>query len=173
MVPLQRLEWLISQVPPLELAARLRLEALRRFSRRWQPAVPPDIHPRPVFRALALGDALRGAFETAGLTRPCIDEAERVLRGEFTLFGGFPLAAPGGTPDWLAAFPEGERWRDRYSFDIDVSGRDGRDIRFTWELSRHADLTALARAAFLTSSFAARIGLARSKSPCAQSPGRL
>ena len=145
-----RVSWLLRQVPPREFAARLRLVALRRLGRRWRPKAPEDLKTSRVFRTLADTQGLRAAFLGAGLAQATVEEAEKVLRGEFTLFGRLAHKAPGGIPDWLAALPEGDRWPGEFSFDIELPAANGADVRFTWELSRHGDLTALARAAFLT-----------------------
>lgn len=146
---LQYLGWLLRQVPPAEAVARLQLAVRKRFSRNWRPRIPAVLKTRPVFGSLADEDALRRAFESAGLVGDCVEEAESILAGDFTLFGGLIHHADGGIPDWLAALPEGARWSEGFSFDIDLSGNDGRDIRFTWELSRAGDLTALARVWYL------------------------
>ena len=150
MTTLPEVEWLFGQVTPREAAARLRLGALRALSRGWSPRVPADLAARPFFKALSDRDALRRAFKSAGLLDACVAEAERILAGEFTLFGGYSVKAEGGVPDWLAGLPAGDRWSNAYAFDVDIESEGLPDVRFTWELSRHGDLVALARAAFLT-----------------------
>lgn len=147
MSALSRARWLARQVGPVELAARLRLALLKKTSRGWHGRSPAGVEARTVFTAMAQGlEALRAA----GLREPCAAEADEVLDGRFTLFEAWTHEAGAQAPDWLGGLPEGPRWDDGYSFDIDISGGHGRDVRFTWELSRHGDLAALARAAFLT-----------------------
>ena len=146
MPSLSHLEWLTGQVPFAQFAARLRLDALRDLYRTWDPKPAPRLEGAVAFRGLSDREKLCAAFESAGLSRAVSAEAETVLDGTFTLFGGFPLKAETGIPHWLAAFPQGPPWTLEHSFDIDISGWEGRDIRFTWELSRHGDLVTLARA---------------------------
>ncbi len=146
---LTRIIRLARQVSPVEAAARLRLALLKRLSRRWNPTPARALTARTVFPP-ALDPAALHKSAPAELVKETLREAEAVMRGRFTLFAAVPLEAPGGIPDWLAGLPDGPRWRDDFSFDHRIDGGDGRDIRFTWELSRHGNLVALARAAFLT-----------------------
>lgn len=146
----RRIAWLVGQVPPAELAARMRLRLLEKLSVTWRPAPPKGLTTRPAFRALSLGDELRAALVEGGHSDGVIKAAEDILRGKFTLFAQYPFEAPAGKLDWRASFPSGPQWQGSYSFDLDIHGRDGRDVRFTWELSRHRHLATLAAAWFLT-----------------------
>ncbi len=147
---LSEIRWLAGQMTVAEVAARLRLATLERISRSWRPKTPAELPCRRVFTALADRFELRRVFAAADLIKPCLAEASLTMNGEFTLFGGFRYKAPDGMPDWHAAFPDGQRWSGGYSFDISPQPGDSRDIRFTWELSRHGDLAALSRAAYLS-----------------------
>ena len=147
MPDLRRLQWLASQMTPVEAAARVRLKLLERLAPLWRPRVPETLQTRPVFPAFRDRTALRAALERTGIAARVRQEGERILAGEFTLFGGLKVTSAGGLPDWFLAWPSGPRWTSAHSFAIDISGRDGRDVRVTWELSRCEDLVTLARAA--------------------------
>ncbi|MHC4712779.1 MAG: heparinase II/III family protein [Planctomycetota bacterium] len=149
MLSLKDLRWLVAQVGPIELAARLRLKVLKTLARRWRPPVPESIAPRTVFRTALDAERLRAAAP-GELVEQTAREAELIMQGTFTLFAGVPFEAPAGIPDWRPGAPSGPRRGGGFSFDIDIAPGDDRDIRFTWELSRHGDLAALARAAFLS-----------------------
>jgi hypothetical protein len=153
-----RILWLYRQTGAIEIAARLRLAILKKTVRQSSLAPPVSIATRRVFDLDNESVEIRRTppiSGTAGQDPPwhilsdgaCFAAAERVFDGHFTLFGGFDYDAKDTVPDWFKAFPEGEPWSDAASFDIDISGGDGRDVRFTWELSRHGDLVMLARAA--------------------------
>ncbi len=141
---------MLRQVPPVEIAARVRLGALKMLSRNWRPPLPRAVEPVPIFTPLKDPQALYRSLDAAGLLSGCIEEADAVLDGRFTLFACLEHRVDAMPPDWLAAWPEGQRWSDGCSFDIAIGETEGRDVRFTWELSRHGDLVALARAQFLT-----------------------
>ena len=157
MISPAKIKWLAGQVTPIELAARLRLRLRKALSREWRGDVPSELATRTVFKETDHRERLVRAFEENGLTGETIRQASRVMDGVFTLFGGITHDVGDELPDWLAAWPQGHRWEENYFFDIDISGSDGRDVRYTWELSRHGDLVALARAAFLSNDNSFRI----------------
>lgn len=150
MIDLSRLEWLMGQVTPLEAAARLRLKALERLCQPGEPRTPLELPTRAAFPDLSRREEVLQSVQATGAVSRITGEADSALDGNFTLFASFPYRAESGTPDWYAAFPSGPPWPAAYAFDIDISGRDGRDVRFTWELSRHRHLASLAQAWFVS-----------------------
>ena len=80
-----------------------------------------------------------------GERRRTLDEADRVLRREFSFFGG--TFQYGDRVDWHADPVTGARWPKVYHRDVPVHGGDVGfgDVKHVWELGRHQFLLDLAK----------------------------
>jgi len=100
-----------------------------------------------------------------------VAEAERILRGEWDALGA-PVRVTGNTLDWrthpVSRVPTPARHFSRVSYAADVLGGD---VKYLWEVNRHAELVRLAQAYWLTKRVAfAEAALALLDSWIAQNP---
>jgi hypothetical protein len=132
--PGRRLRWYadrLRSMPPREVPFRLAEQGRRLRGRTVEESRLPAAGPR---RDTGLADLLLG-FGARDLWAA---RAAEVRAGVVEVFGTAWPTGPDRVPDWSLDPGSGDRWPDRYCFDIPFRGRGaGRgDARYAWELHR-------------------------------------
>ncbi|MCW2567838.1 MAG: hypothetical protein JWN54_1935 [Mycobacterium sp.] len=132
--PARRLRWYADRLramPPREVPFRVAEQGRRLWGRTVDSAGLPAAGPR---RATGLADlVLRWDEREFWAARTA-----EVSAGSVEVFGVRWPTGPAAVPDWTRDPGRGDRWPDRYCFDIPFRGRgsgDG-DARYVWELHR-------------------------------------